>query len=356
MGFPVVSSREWLGYAARCRLLSLMGTPTFSEIELALTSTALAGDAGGLYRIASGLMDQGIPFDSLLFDYLIPTERAVGQRWQQGDYLVAEEHAATATIETVISLLAGMLDQPSDGVSVVIATAEGDHHSLPAKAAAAHLLFLGYRTTFLGANVPGADFKEFLEVEPPTAVVLSCAMSSHLLGARSVIAAAHAVGVPVLVGGNAFGVDGRWAATVGADAWVGLLEDVVSGLEAWQLSDRVDLAEGVEFPPELAELRASRTAVLADAEGALPSGVDGAIDARLKDEVGTLLSAVEAAMLVDDDDVLVDMLTWQASTLRAYGYSSNAAASPLRDALGVLSNSGAERLTSAGRSVGIFED
>ena len=83
-----------------------MAAHTFQEIELALTAAALNGDSAGLYRLANQLMDEGVAFDSLLFDYLIPAEREVGSRWQQGDYLVAEEHTATATVETVISLLA----------------------------------------------------------------------------------------------------------------------------------------------------------------------------------------------------------------------------------------------------------
>ncbi|MGB7859386.1 MAG: cobalamin-dependent protein, partial [Acidimicrobiia bacterium] len=197
-----------------------MTAPGFSEIEMALTSAALAGDAGGLYRIASNLMDEGVPFDSVLFDYLLATERELGKRWEQADYLITEEHAATAAIETVIALLAGMLDQPREGSSVAVVTAEGDDHSLPARAVAAELLFLGYRTTFLGANVPGVDFQEYLEIDRPDVIVLSAAMTGHLPGAHSVINAAHAVGVPVVVGGAAFGRDGIWADAVGADAWV----------------------------------------------------------------------------------------------------------------------------------------
>ena len=162
---------------------------------------------------------------------------------KQADYLVAEEHAATAAIETVISLLSGMFDQPADGTYVVVATAEGDDHSLPARAVAAHLLFLGFRTTFLGANVPGADLREFLETEPPAALVLSCAMTTHLIGALAVINAAHSVGVPVLAGGKAFGPDGEWAQTLGADRWVRSLDEVAPTLDEWasgaaELTDR----------------------------------------------------------------------------------------------------------------------
>ena len=291
-----------------------MAAPDFQEIELALTSTAMAGDAGGLYRIASNLMDEGVAFDTLLFDYLMETERSVGHRWAQGDYLIPEEHAVTAAIETVISLLTGMFDQPEDGPLVVIATAQGDDHSLPARAISAHLLFQGYRTIFLGADIPGEQLTEFLEAEEPVALVLSVAMSTHLLGARSVVEAAHAAGVPVLVGGKAFGPDGAWSAAVGADGWVASLREVEDVVERWvesppELRDVPDLTEA------LVSLRENRSTIVAQADRALGADSDG----RLGMEVRLLLAAVEASLLTGDDRVAGQMLAWQETSLTAHG-------------------------------------
>lgn len=324
-----------------------MAAPTFSEVELALTSTALSGDAGGLYRLATDLMDNGVPFDSLLFDYLIPTEKAVGKRWEQGDYLVAEEHAVTAAIETVISLLTGMFDQPAEAPLVVVATAEGDDHSLPARAAAAQLLFLGYRTSFLGANVPGDDLRDFLEVETPTSMVLSAAMTTHLLGARSVISAAHQAGVPVVVGGKAFGPEGRWADAVGADAWVGSLREVADVVDGWVGRDEMALEEPPPLPIELSDLLAVRAALLAEAEDELAGTSDGPVPARLRAELALLLSAVEGALLTGDDQIVVDMLRWQESALSAHDYDGSVVAESLQIALDASSNEGAPLLARA---------
>lgn len=315
-----------------------MTAPQFPEIELALISSAISGDAGKLYRIASNLMEAGVPFDSVLFDYLIAAEKSVGQRWAQGDYLVAEEHAVTASIETVISLLTGMFDQSDDAPLVVVATAEGDEHSLPARAAAAHLVYLGYRTTFLGASVPGDDLREFLEIEPPVALVLSVAMTTHLLGARSVVAAAHEVGVPVLVGGKAFGSDGQWAEAVGADAYVGSLRDVAGVVDTWVGDDRPEIKPVGELSPELKRLLASRSAILANAEQSLEGP-------RLRDEASLLLGAIESALLTGDDQVAVDMLDWQEKTLEAYGLDGTAVVEALAPPLAELSDEASAVLT-----------
>ncbi|MFP3880883.1 MAG: B12-binding domain-containing protein [Actinomycetota bacterium] len=315
-----------------------MTAPQFPEIELALISSANSGDAGRLYRITSNLMEDGVPFDSVLFDYLLAAEKSVGQRWAQGDYLIAEEHAVTASIETVISLLTGMFDQSDDAPLVVVATAEGDEHSLPARAAAAHLVYLGYRTSFLGASIPGDDLREFLEIEPPAALVLSAAMTTHLLGARSVVAAAHEVGVPVLVGGKAFGSDGQWAEAVGADAYVGSVRDVAGVVDTWVGGDRPEIRPVGELSQDLKQLLAVRSAILAKAEQSLEAP-------RLRDEASLLLGAIEGALLTGDDQVIGDMLDWQEETLEAYGLDGSAVVEALAPPLAELSDEGSAALT-----------
>jgi methanogenic corrinoid protein MtbC1 len=315
-----------------------MAAPDFPEIELALISSAMSGDAGKLYRIVAGLMDEGVPFDSVLFDYLIPAERSVGQRWAQGDYLVAEEHAVTASIETVIALLIGMFDQPEDAPLVVVATAEGDEHSLPARAAAAHLVYLGYRTTFLGASVPGDDLHEFLESEPPSVLVLSGAMTTHLLGARAVVAAAHDVGVPVLVGGKAFGSEGQWAEAVGADAFVPSLREVAGVVDLWVNQGGPEISPVRDLSPDLERLVGSRMAILARAEAGFETP-------RLKDEAALLLGAIEGALLTGDDQIVIDMLEWQEKSLAAHGLEASVVADALASPLAEFSDEGSGVLT-----------
>lgn len=323
-----------------------MTASSFSEIELALTAVALEGDAGGLYRIASDLMDKGVPFDSVLFDYLIPTERSVGMRWERGDYLVAEEHAVTAAIETVISLLTGMFDQPTDAAMVVVATAEGDDHSLPARAVSAHLLYLGYRTKFLGASIPADDLRDFLEEDPPVALVLSGAMTTHLLGARAVIEAAHSLAVPVVVGGKAFGAEGQWAPTVGADAWVGSLGEVPAVIEEW-VANPPSIKQQEPLPDTLSALVTQRQRVLANADAELADNFDGNVPTRVRDEVALLLSSVEGALVTGDDRVTVEMIEWQASSLTAHGYTGSLVVDALLGALEGVSPEAASLLERA---------
>ena len=210
-----------------------MDEKSLRSARLGVTAAALSGDSGGLYNIVGRLMDEGVPLESLLFDLLLPTARDIGSRWQSGDYSVAEEHAATATVETVVALLAGSLDQPEGGLHVVVASAEGDSHSLAGRAVVAYLLVHGFRTTFLGANMLASDLREFLASEQPDAMIVSCAMTNHLIGARAVISESHSADVPVTAGGRAFGRTGAWATTLGADAWAAHPREIPGVLQTW---------------------------------------------------------------------------------------------------------------------------
>lgn len=317
------------------------------ETRLATTAIAVSGDSGRLYHLVSGLLDEGVPFDSILFDVLAPVEGEIGSRWQHGDYLVSEEHAATATVETVVALLAGSFDQPETGPRVVVAVAEGDNHSLPGRLVAAHLLYLGYRTVFLGANVLASDLAEFLADDPPDALVLSAAMTTHLIGARASVRAAHAAGVPVVVGGKAFGEEGKWAAAVGADMWVADPRKVPDVLDAWRPDPEAAEAGAADPSPELAALTKARPAVIAGAVEALTSEASGGPGPRVLTETALLLGAVEASLLVGDDRVISDMLAWQEATAPVHGYDASAIATALRSALAVVSPVGEAALVRA---------
>jgi methanogenic corrinoid protein MtbC1 len=291
-----------------------------AEARLAASVAAIAGDPGTLYHLVSGLMDEGMSFDAVLFDVLVPLQQDVGTRWQTGDYLVSEEHAATATVETVVSLLAGAFDQPTDARHVVVVAAEGDHHSLPARLVATYLVFLGYRTTFLGANVLAADLGEYLEVEPPEALVISCAMTGHLLGARATIRAGHSAGTPVIVGGGGFGASGEWTESVGADAWAANPRQVPEILDSWSPDPAAAEARALDPSPELTDLIGKRATVLASAQSLLAAG-SVQVDARARDELSILQGAVEASLLVRDDRPVMDTLAWQRATLAAHRLS-----------------------------------
>jgi methanogenic corrinoid protein MtbC1 len=295
-----------------------MNAARLSEAQLGIAAAALSGDSGLLYRLAADLLEDGVSFDDVLFDVLLSFETSVGLRWQSGDYLVSEEHAATAALETVISLLSGSFDRPEDGPHVVVAVSQGDHHSLAARAVAASLLSHGCRAVFLGANVLASDVREFLDAQPPDAMVLSCGMSTQLMGARATIRESHAAGVPVLAGGKGFGPEGAWAPAVGADTWVPSAKGSFDMLRNWHPNVRATEARAHDLGEVVQAVIDRRHSVLAAAEEWLALGSGKVIEPRVRGELEMTLDAVISAAFVDDKTLLDEFVSWQRATLTGH--------------------------------------
>ncbi len=293
-------------------------------VRLGVLSAIIDGDAGLAYRMVRDLLDGGMPFEAILVEILAPLQREVGLRWGAGDFRIADEHAATGAVETLVALLAGSFDRPGDAPHVLVACAEGDVHSLPPRMAAAYLMYRGWQVTFLGANMPADDLEDYVHEVDPDAVLISCAMAPWLLGARACVRAAHSAGVPVLVGGRAFGADEAIAGKIGADAWVPSLVDIDAILRDWDPDPVVaesaaatpsdEIARIVDLHPDLVArgLRELRE-LLADIGWPLEAVPD-----RNK-EFGLLVSTLASAMLVGDAGVLTDFATTQAALLSEHG-------------------------------------
>jgi MerR family transcriptional regulator, light-induced transcriptional regulator len=280
--------------------------------RLAVLAAVGNGDAGLAFDVVSDLMAEGMPFESILFDVIAPLQAEVGRRWQQGDYRIAEEHAATGAVETLVALLAGSFSNPEDGRHVVVACAEGDTHSLPARMVAAHLLYLGWRVTYLGAGAPAADLGAYLRDLEPEALVLSCAIVTCLPGARASIAAAHDAGVPVLAGGRAFGDSPQRAQRLGADAWVEHPGAIDETLRTWHPDIAASERQAVTPTAELERLETGRLRIIAEAVE-VARGAEGAAGLRLRADVQILFDALLGALLAEEPAVIRDFGTWHHS-------------------------------------------
>src|SRR4051812_42160627 len=135
--------------------------PGVANARMALLAALVDGDLNAAFALATGLLDEGIPFEVLASEVLAPVQSELGRRWADGDLTVADEHAATATTESLIAIIAGTV-APDDGPVVVVTCAAGDSHSLPARIVAATLALSGFRALCLGASMPAGDLGEYL--------------------------------------------------------------------------------------------------------------------------------------------------------------------------------------------------
>jgi methanogenic corrinoid protein MtbC1 len=258
---------------------------------------------------------------------LAEVQKEVGHRWQQQEFTVADEHGATALVDlalTAACLEAAPSRPPAAEGAVVVACAEEEWHVMPARMAAELLRAGGRDVVFLGASTPAEHLRRFLATGPPAAVALSCTVPLHLPGARRSVSASHAVGVPVLAGGAAFGTAPSRATAIGADAWASSTGSAATILGGWVNSRPALAAPTADEAPALA-LAAERPALVERAMSALAARYPPLAHytawqlARTREDFGYIIRFVEASILATDDSIVTDFAAWLASVLAARG-------------------------------------
>lgn len=258
------------------------------------------------------LLDEGTPVRDIATQVLVPAQVRVGRMWEQGRWSVADEHAATAVTETALHALSAAQSGAvkREGPHVLVACAEGEWHSLPARLAATVASAGGARVTVLGPSLPADHVLRRLAKGDIDVLALSCTMPTNLIGAARCISVAHEVGVPVIAGGGAFGHSADRSDRLGADRW---------GADGTALLDPVPRLAGrsTKIPPEALILDAvsEQTMDLAYSQvvAALPrvAAMDPLQRAKGRDDLCWLSRFTAAAVLTGDATVIDDFLLWQ---------------------------------------------
>lgn len=253
---------------------------------------------------------------------LAAVQLEVGARWQAQRWTVADEHAASAIIDHALSSACLGLSSRTQGRPVVVACVEDEWHVLPARMLSEQLRSRRWDALFLGASSPAGELGRFTADVAPVAVVLSCSMPMHLPGARRSVEACHDAGVPVVVGGGAFGGPAR-AAAIGADRWCADVSELHDTLIEWAL-ERPALASPTVEPPKPVTT-SQRRLVLDLAARAVFERVPPLAEAplheqdRVRDDLEALLCSAEASAHGGDPGIFRDQVAWQSSVSHARG-------------------------------------
>ena len=306
--------------------------PEADDERLAMLAALVSGDVPLAYRLAVELLAQGVPFDEIVIEVLAPVQADLGRRWAAGDLGIADEHAASAAIEDLLVRLGATAESPQ-GPAVVVASAEHDAHALGGRVVASALALDGYRVMYLGASVPAAHLGDFLEMQQPLALALSCSIPTALVGVARSVAVAHDVEIPVVGGSRALPTADR-ATRLGLDALAHIPGDAVQILRSWALSPPTHLAVAPGPIPEHATLVSRSHALIAAAIDASANGDTAA--PVLGEELQRVLQVVESALLAEEADLIDEHVQWLLDTGPAHGLERahvNAALAALADAM-----------------------
>ncbi|MEU3459560.1 cobalamin-dependent protein [Streptomyces sp. NPDC006733] len=286
-----------------------------------------AADEYWAVDVVTDALNAGVEPEAVLLDVIGAVQHKVGVEWAANRMDVAAEHAATAINDRIIAALPAQRPAAHRG-RITVACVDQEWHALPARLVAETLRLRGWRVDYLGAQVPTAHLIGHIHRTGPDAVCLSSSLPTRLPLAHSAITAVQAAGTPVMVGGLAFGVDGRYARLLGADAWAAEARGAADKLAAGPLPQPAAAHQAVDDLPHLSDqeytaVARSSTQLVRDTfqrlEQRFPAMREYSDDQRERtaEDLAHIVGFLTAALYVDADDVFTSFLVWTAEVLTA---------------------------------------
>ncbi|WP_139983984.1 cobalamin B12-binding domain-containing protein [Nocardioides litoris] len=302
-------------------------SPSLGSAATEYWAATCCNDAAAALAVVDAELAAGRDLADVLEHVVTATQHRVGRLWAEGSWSVPQEHAATAVSEYVVRHLLARTDLVGDdrAPALLVACAEREWHALPGLVLATLIAHRGRRVLHLGTDVSTQSLQGALIDHPVRAVLVSASISSSLPFVRRLVEVAHGAGIPTVVGGQAFDVEGRRAAAVGASAHAGDIDSLLAAVDA--LPVHVPPAPPLRGPRHNeAAMLGRRVAALSrtivhrtTADDAAWAGLDQPqrVDAEqiLADQVPVVVGTVVSALVVDEPGVVGDALGWLADVL-----------------------------------------
>jgi methanogenic corrinoid protein MtbC1 len=174
----------------------------------------------------------GLDVRSAYIDVLLPAQREIGRLWHLCEVSVAEEHMVTFTTQRTMGILVhAARPAPSNGKTAIIAAVVTNTHDIGPRALADLYEIAGWRSIFLGADVPMEDLPGMINYFQADLLLLGATLSTQLPRVQQTIAAARASSegsVKIIVGGAAFDEASELWKKVGADGYAARVDEAVS--------------------------------------------------------------------------------------------------------------------------------
>ncbi|MEM4595759.1 MAG: corrinoid protein [Desulfurococcaceae archaeon] len=161
----------------------------------------------------------------LLLEDLRRAAEIVGEKYEKGEFFVADLVMAAEIMKTISSMAREKLKTLGKPRKVlgklVIGTVEGDIHDIGKNIVVALAEAAGFEVVDLGVDVPPHRFVEAIKQHNPDIVGLSCLLTSGIESMKKTIDAIREAGlrgrIKLIIGGGR--VDQHICEYVGADAW-----------------------------------------------------------------------------------------------------------------------------------------
>jgi methanogenic corrinoid protein MtbC1 len=205
---------------------------TNDRLALNYLQLALEGNSVDAVDLILQAADAGQSPISLYVDVLMPAQREIGRLWHFDEVSAAEEHLVSGTTQRAMAVLThSAVRQPLNGKTVVSACVPSNVHDLGIRALSDLFHLNGWRSIYLGADVPERDLPGALAYLEADLLLLSATLSIHIGAAKDAVSVVREYSerpVKIVVGGPAFSDSpDTWKAT-GADAYAPTADEALT--------------------------------------------------------------------------------------------------------------------------------
>lgn len=129
-----------------------------------------------------------LPPPQLVSDVLQPLLREVGERWHRGEFAISQERLVSTIVRRHVGLMLDAYDRNARRAPIVFATLPGERHELGLLTSAMMCASRGFKTHYLGPDLPPAEIARFAREVNAAAVALSVVLQDRAADAPAQLA------------------------------------------------------------------------------------------------------------------------------------------------------------------------
>jgi DNA-binding transcriptional MerR regulator/methylmalonyl-CoA mutase cobalamin-binding subunit len=120
-----------------------------------------------------------LPPTQLVSDVLQPLLREVGERWHRGEFAISQERLVSTIVRRHVGLMLDAYDRNARRAPIVFATLPGERHELGLLTSAMMCASRGFKTHYLGPDLPPAEIARFAREVNASVVALSVVLQDR---------------------------------------------------------------------------------------------------------------------------------------------------------------------------------
>jgi methanogenic corrinoid protein MtbC1 len=170
-------------------------------------NSLLSGNRSQCSGLAKSYLKNNVSLKDLYENIIKKALYEVGERWEYNKISVATEHLASAIVEGILNeLYSEIITIDKINKTVLVSCVENEYHQIGIKMVSDVFELNGWKTYFLGSNVPATELISFAKTINPDLLAISLSIYFHVPVLEKMIQMIRQEfpGLSILVGGQAF--------------------------------------------------------------------------------------------------------------------------------------------------------